>query len=68
MEDFIFPESIKMFVYVYFRPGCLMAEIWDIEDEKNRGTTPACTHLKNNPGPKFRKVFENSVYQVLKLL
>ena len=45
-----------------------MAEIWDIEDEKNRETTPACTHLKNNPGPKFRKVFENSVYQVLKLL
>ena len=45
-----------------------MAEIWDIEDEENRGTTPVCTKLKNSPGPEFKKVFQNNVYQVLKVL
>ncbi|XP_053374702.1 probable C-mannosyltransferase DPY19L1 [Mercenaria mercenaria] len=51
------------------RQGCSMAEIWDIEDEENRGeTTPACTKLKESPGPYFKTVFKNNVYQVLKVL
>ncbi|XP_060597502.1 probable C-mannosyltransferase DPY19L1 [Ruditapes philippinarum] len=51
------------------RQGCSMAEIWDIEDEENRGeTTPACTKMKDNPGPHFKTVFKNNVYQVLKVL
>lgn len=51
------------------RQGCSMAEIWDIEDKANRGeTTPACTKLKESPEPYFKRVFQNNVYQVLKVL
>ena len=57
---------IDIFWYI-FRPGCSMAEIWDIEDEDNRGQTPACTKLKIDPSPYFKKVFENNIYQVLLL-
>ena len=44
-----------------------MAEIWDIEDEKNRGETPACSKLKEDPKPYFTGVFRNNIYAVLKL-
>lgn len=53
---------------INFRQGCSMAEIWDVEDEANKDEPiPACTRLKENPAPYFRKVFQNNVYQVLKL-
>ncbi|KAK3108696.1 hypothetical protein FSP39_013555 [Pinctada imbricata] len=50
------------------KPGCGMAEIWDIEDEKNRNVeTPLCTRLRKNPSPQFSRVFRNEVYDVLKV-
>jgi len=45
-----------------------MAEIWDLEDEENRGKTPVCSLLKDKPEPHFKQVFKNNVYQVLKIL
>lgn len=50
------------------KQGCLMAEIWDIEDIPNRGKPPVCSIMKTDPGPDFKKVFQNKVYQVLKVL
>ncbi|XP_060064566.1 probable C-mannosyltransferase DPY19L1 [Ylistrum balloti] len=47
--------------------GCSMPEIWDIEDEVNRGKQPLCQKLLFNSEPHFKRVFRNSVYQVLKL-
>lgn len=49
------------------KPGCTMPEIWDIEDEANRGKAPTCELLRNNPKPHFKLVFKNDVYQVLKV-
>lgn len=44
-----------------------MPEIWDLEDEENQRKEPLCTLLKQNPGPHFKRVFRNSVYDVLKI-
>ncbi|XP_025095968.1 probable C-mannosyltransferase DPY19L1 isoform X2 [Pomacea canaliculata] len=49
------------------RPGCAMPEIWDLEDEENQGKEPLCTLLKQNPGLHFKRVFRNSVYDVLQV-
>ena len=52
----------------FYREGCAMPEIWDIEDEVNRGAgEPVCAKLKRNVEPHFKKVFENNVYKILKL-
>ena len=45
-----------------------MADIWDIEDEANRGRERTCTRIYQNPGRHFKRVFRNSVYDVLKVL
>ncbi|KAK6166714.1 hypothetical protein SNE40_023346 [Patella caerulea] len=50
------------------KPGCMMPEIWDIEDVENRGKTPVCMKLKEKPGPYFKRVFRNVFYDVLKVL
>jgi hypothetical protein len=44
-----------------------MAEIWDLEDKDNRGKEPLCSIMQRDPKPYFKRVFENSVYQVLKV-
>lgn len=45
-----------------------MAEIWDIEDKKNRHeTVQACTKLRERPEPYFSRVFRNDVYDVIKI-
>ncbi|KAL8620644.1 hypothetical protein ACOMHN_029534 [Nucella lapillus] len=49
------------------RPGCGMPDVWDTEDSVNQGKEPVCTLLKNNPGPHFTRVFQNGVYDVLKI-
>ncbi|XP_061193675.1 probable C-mannosyltransferase DPY19L1 isoform X3 [Saccostrea echinata] len=50
------------------KEGCGMAEIWDIEDQKNRHqTVQACTKLRERPEPHFSRVFRNDVYDVLKI-
>ncbi|XP_022303095.1 protein C-mannosyl-transferase DPY19L1-like [Crassostrea virginica] len=50
------------------KEGCGMAEIWDIEDKKNRHeTVQACTKLRDKPEPHFSRVFRNDVYDVLKI-
>ncbi|XP_071152611.1 protein C-mannosyl-transferase DPY19L1-like [Mytilus edulis] len=48
------------------KPGCQMAEIWDLEDTKNRGKEPLCSILQRDPKPYFKTVFKNAVYSVLK--
>ena len=50
-----------------FRPGCTMPEIWDVEDEANRGKEPTCTLLRKKASPHFTRVFRNEHYDVLKL-
>lgn len=51
-----------------FREGCGMAEIWDIEDKKNRHeSVQACTKLRERPEPYFSRVFRNDIYDVLKV-
>ena len=49
------------------KPGCQMAEIWDLEDKDNRGKEPLCSIMQRDPKPYFKRVFKNSVYQVLKV-
>lgn len=49
------------------KPGCSMPELWDIEDIDNRGKTPTCHLLKQNPEPYFKISFKNNVYTILKL-
>ncbi|GFR59750.1 Dpy-19-like 1 [Elysia marginata] len=49
------------------RPGCSLPEIWDLEDKENFGKEPSCMKLQKKPGPYFKLVFANSVYQVLQL-
>ena len=44
-----------------------MPEIWDIEDIENRGKTPACIKMMENPEPYFKNVFRNNVYNILKV-
>ncbi|CAC5389761.1 Probable C-mannosyltransferase DPY19L1,Probable C-mannosyltransferase DPY19L2,C-mannosyltransferase dpy-19 [Mytilus coruscus] len=50
------------------KPGCQMAEIWDLEDRKNRGKEPLCSILQRDPKPYFKTVFKNAVYSVLKVI
>ncbi|KAM6958843.1 dpy-19-like 1, like [Aplochiton taeniatus] len=49
------------------RQGCSMPEIWDVEDEENRGNVPVCARLSADPSPYFTTVFQNRVYKVLKI-
>ena len=44
-----------------------MPEIWDVEDEANRGKEPTCTLLRRKASPHFTRVFHNEHYDVLKL-
>lgn len=50
------------------KPGCALPEIWDLEDELNRGREPVCSRLRRKPGPFFSNVFHNDVYHVLEVL
>ena len=52
----------------YFRPGCGMPEVWDIEDSENRDKDPSCQKLKKIAEPYFKRVFKNNIYQVLKVV
>ncbi|XP_041758878.1 probable C-mannosyltransferase DPY19L1 [Coregonus clupeaformis] len=49
------------------RPGCSMPEIWDVEDQENRGKLPLCTLLSIDSRPHFTTMFQNKVYKVLKI-
>lgn len=49
------------------RPGCGMAEIWDLEDKVNEGKMPICAKFLQNPSPYFTRVYRNEVYHILKL-
>ncbi|XP_045565163.1 probable C-mannosyltransferase DPY19L1 [Salmo salar] len=49
------------------RPGCSMPEIWDVEDQENRGKLPLCTLLSIDSQPYFTTMFENKFYKVLKI-
>uniref|UniRef100_A0A674DAM2 Dpy-19-like 1, like (H. sapiens) n=1 Tax=Salmo trutta TaxID=8032 RepID=A0A674DAM2_SALTR len=49
------------------RPGCSMPEIWDVEDQENRGKLPLCTLLSIDSQPHFTTMFENKFYKVLKI-
>ena len=45
-----------------------MAEIWDVEDEANRGRDKTCLQLHHNPGRHFKRVFRNKHYDVLQVV
>lgn len=47
------------------RPGCGMAEVWDLEDKDNTDKIPVCGRIHKNPEPYFKRVFRNKVYDVL---
>ncbi|XP_036846435.1 LOW QUALITY PROTEIN: probable C-mannosyltransferase DPY19L2 [Manis javanica] len=49
------------------RPGCSMLEIWDAEDPSNTAQPPLCSILLKDARPYFTKVFQNSIYRVLKV-
>jgi hypothetical protein len=49
------------------KPGCGMAEVWDLEDEVNQKEIPICSKIKKNPSPHFKRVFANNVYEVLQV-
>lgn len=57
-----------MTTVLQFRPGCALPEIWDLEDELNRGREAVCSRLRKKPGPFFSNVFHNDVYDVLEVL
>ena len=52
----------------FFRPGCSMPEIWDVEDPANAGKPPLCNLLVKESKPHFTTVFQNSVYKVLEVI
>ncbi len=52
----------------FFRPGCGMAEIWDLEDKVNTNDIPVCAKLRRDEAPYFKRVFRNDVYDILKVL
>uniref|UniRef100_A0A4W5K8N9 Dpy-19 like C-mannosyltransferase 1 n=1 Tax=Hucho hucho TaxID=62062 RepID=A0A4W5K8N9_9TELE len=54
-------ESCHVTTYSY------MPEIWDVEDQENRGKLPLCTLLSTDSRPHFTTMFENKVYKVLKI-
>lgn len=45
-----------------------MPEIWDVEDPANRGKEPLCITIKKNPSPYFKKVFQNSKFDVFRVV
>lgn len=51
----------------FFRPGCSMLEIWDVEDPSNSANPPLCSILLKDARPYFTTVFQNSMYRVLKV-
>lgn len=51
----------------FFRPGCSMLEIWDVEDPSNAANPPLCSILLKDPRPYFTTVFQNTMYRVLKV-
>ena len=58
---------IQIYVPVFFRPGCSMLEIWDVEDPSNSANPPLCSVLLKDERPYFTTVFQNSMYRVLKV-
>ena len=59
-----------MFIYLHyiFRPGCGMAEVWDLEDPDNKGKDPVCSRLQKTPEPYFKQVFKTQGYVVMQVL
>ncbi|XP_076156962.1 protein C-mannosyl-transferase DPY19L1-like [Alosa pseudoharengus] len=49
------------------REGCSLPEIWDAEDEENRGKPALCALLLADSHPHFRTAFENKVFKVLQV-
>uniref|UniRef100_A0A7M5WVY2 Uncharacterized protein n=2 Tax=Clytia hemisphaerica TaxID=252671 RepID=A0A7M5WVY2_9CNID len=49
-----------------FRDGCALPEVWDIEDPKNKGRPSCCSLIRQNPG-RFKIIFSNKTYVVLKV-
>lgn len=50
------------------RRGCTFPEIWDLEDLANAGKTPLCELMGKDSEPHFKKMFQNSEFQVLEVL
>jgi len=60
---YVFEDS---WCYRSFRDGCALPEVWDIEDPKNKGRPSCCSLIRQNPG-RFKIIFKNKTYVVLKV-
>jgi hypothetical protein len=49
------------------REGCSMGEVWDLEDEENRGKNLFCASARQSVPKPFKKAFENDAYLVLRV-
>ena len=51
------------------RPGCGMAEMYDLDDVENRDKeVPTCFDLRHKQEPYFKLAFRNKDYDVLQLI
>lgn len=49
------------------RPGCGMADIWDVEEPQNRHKPSLCPRLFHRNAAPFHRVFANDVFVVLQV-
>ncbi|XP_008583674.1 PREDICTED: probable C-mannosyltransferase DPY19L2, partial [Galeopterus variegatus] len=63
----VFNTDIYIHIFFFFRPGCSMLEIWDVEDPSSAANPPLCSVLLKDARPYFTTVFQNSVYRVLRV-
>lgn len=50
-----------------YRPGCALYELWDYEEPENMKNPILCKALSKQVPKPFKEVFNNQVYQVLKV-
>lgn len=50
-----------------YRPGCALYELWDYEEPENMDNPILCETLSQQVPRPFHEVFNNNVYQVLKI-
>lgn len=50
-----------------YRPGCTIYELWDYEEPLNKDKPILCETFTHQVPKPFQEVFNNQVYQVLKV-
>lgn len=56
-----------LYCFVFFRVGCSLPEVWDVEDVENRTKEPCCSVLARGSLGLFKPLYRNDVYTLLKL-